>query len=42
MREAIAKAADTVVEKVKSVLLEKVPAGSTAIVAGIGNTVGIG
>ncbi|MCS7136658.1 MAG: DUF1512 family protein [Nitrososphaerota archaeon] len=42
MREVIAKAADTVVEKVKNVLLEKVPAGSTAIVAGIGNTVGIG
>lgn len=42
MKEAIAKAADVVVEKVKSVLLEKVPAGSTAIVAGIGNSVGIG
>ncbi|MEM2910764.1 MAG: DUF1512 family protein [Nitrososphaerota archaeon] len=42
MKEVIAKAADSVVEKVKSVLLEKVPAGSTAIVAGIGNSVGIG
>ncbi|MEM0090060.1 MAG: DUF1512 family protein [Nitrososphaerota archaeon] len=42
MREVIAKAADVVVEKIKSVLLEKVPAGSTAIIAGIGNTVGIG
>lgn len=42
MREVIAKAADVVIEKVKSVVLEKVPAGSTAIVAGIGNTIGIG
>lgn len=42
MRESIAKAADVVVEKVKKILVEKVPEGSTVIVAGIGNSVGIG
>lgn len=42
MREAIAKAADQVVEKVKQTIFEKVENGSTVIVAGIGNSVGIG
>ncbi|MCS7126518.1 MAG: DUF1512 domain-containing protein [Aigarchaeota archaeon] len=42
MREAIAKAADKVIEKVKQTITEKVESGSTVIVAGIGNSVGIG
>ena len=42
MREKIAKAADKVLEKVKQAILEKAEEGSTVIVAGIGNTVGIG
>lgn len=42
MREAIAKAADKIVEKVKQILNEKIEEGATVIVAGIGNSVGIG
>ena len=42
MREDIAKAAEKVVEKVKRLILEKIDDGATVIVAGIGNTVGIG
>ena len=42
MRENIAKAAEKVVEKVKRLILEKIDDGATVIVAGIGNTVGIG
>ncbi len=42
MKESIAKAADSVLQKVRKLLLEKVEEGGTAIVAGIGNTVGIG
>jgi hypothetical protein len=42
MRESIAKAADEVVERVKSIIKNKVNEGSSVIVAGIGNTVGIG
>jgi len=42
MRENIAKAAERVVEKVKRLISEKIDDGATVIVAGIGNTVGIG
>ncbi|HDJ66717.1 MAG TPA: DUF1512 domain-containing protein, partial [Nitrososphaeria archaeon] len=42
MKENIAKAAEKVVEKVKRLILEKIDDGATVIVAGIGNTVGIG
>ncbi len=42
MREAIAKAADKIVEKVKQIINEKIEEGATVIVAGIGNSVGIG
>ncbi|MEM1947051.1 MAG: DUF1512 domain-containing protein [Candidatus Caldarchaeum sp.] len=42
MRESIAKAADTVLERVKKLILEKVNGGETAVVAGIGNTIGVG
>jgi len=42
MKESIAKAADMVLQKVKKILVEKTDEGSTVIVAGIGNTVGIG
>ena len=42
MRESIAKAADKVLEKVKAIIREKVREGETAIVAGIGNSIGIG
>lgn len=42
MRESIARAADRVLEKVKAIIKEKVEEGGTVIVAGIGNTVGIG
>jgi len=42
MKESIAKAADKVLEKIKAIIREKVKEGETVIVAGIGNTVGIG
>ncbi|MCS7137371.1 MAG: DUF1512 domain-containing protein, partial [Candidatus Caldarchaeum sp.] len=42
MRESIAKSADLVLEKVKKLILEKVNGGESAIVAGIGNTIGVG
>jgi len=42
MKESIAKAAEKVVERVKKLISEKVSDGATVIVAGIGNTVGIG
>jgi len=42
MKESIAKAAEMVVERVKKLISEKVGEGATIIVAGIGNTVGIG
>jgi len=42
MRESIARAADEVVERVKRLITSKVEEGSSVIVAGIGNTVGIG
>jgi len=42
MREAIAKSVDKIIEKVKQVITEKIEEGATVIVAGIGNSVGIG
>ncbi|MEM4883835.1 MAG: DUF1512 family protein [Nitrososphaerota archaeon] len=38
----MARAADEVVERVKNIIKSKVEEGSSVIVAGIGNTVGIG
>ncbi len=42
MRESIAKAADEVAEKVKNLIKSRIEEGFSVIVAGIGNTVGIG
>jgi len=42
MRESIAKAADEVAEKVRKLISDKIEEGFSVIVAGIGNTVGIG
>ncbi len=42
MRESIAKSVDKILEKVKQTILEKVDKDYTVIVAGIGNSVGIG
>ncbi|MDW8063077.1 MAG: DUF1512 domain-containing protein [Candidatus Caldarchaeum sp.] len=42
MRESIAKSADVVIEKVRQLILEKVNGGETVVVAGIGNTIGVG
>ncbi|MEM1583959.1 MAG: DUF1512 domain-containing protein [Nitrososphaerota archaeon] len=42
MRESIVKAADKIIEKVKQLVNEKVEKGATIIIAGIGNSVGIG
>lgn len=42
MRESIAKAAEEVVERVKNIIRSKVEEGASVIIAGIGNTVGIG
>ena len=42
MRESIAKAADEVVEKVRKLIADKIEKGFSVIVAGIGNTIGIG
>lgn len=42
MRESIVKSADAVVSRVKELIKNKVPSNGTAIVAGIGNTIGVG
>lgn len=42
MRESIIKSTDTVVNRVKELIRDKVPSNGTAIVAGIGNTIGVG
>jgi len=42
MKESIAKAADVVLQKLRNVLKEKVEDGGIVVVAGIGNTVGVG
>lgn len=42
MRESIVKAADTVLSRLRDLIREKVPEGGCAVLAGIGNTIGIG
>jgi hypothetical protein len=42
MRESIAKAADVVLEKVRKLILEKAGEGDVVVIAGVGNTVGVG
>jgi hypothetical protein len=42
MKKEIADAADKVSERVKELIIERTKSGSTVIVAGIGNTVGVG
>ncbi len=42
MIKTIAEKADVVAEKVKKLVLETVPEGGTALIVGIGNTLGIG
>lgn len=42
MRESIVKATDKIIEKVKQAINEKVEKEATVIIAGIGNSVGIG
>jgi len=42
MRESIVKSADTVVNRLKELIRDKVPTNGTAIIAGIGNTIGVG
>lgn len=42
LSKKLAIAVDKAVERVKEIILEKVPEGGVAIVAGIGNTIGIG
>ncbi|MEM2096018.1 MAG: DUF1512 domain-containing protein [Candidatus Caldarchaeum sp.] len=42
MKESIARAADVVLARVKKLILDKVEGGEIAVVAGIGNTVGVG
>ncbi|MDT7864372.1 MAG: DUF1512 domain-containing protein [Thermoproteota archaeon] len=42
MLKVIAEKADVVVEKVKKLVIETVPEGGTALIIGIGNTLGIG
>ena len=42
MRKEIFDAADTAIERIKRLLLERTKKGDSVIIAGIGNTVGIG
>ena len=42
MRKEIADSADTVIERVKNVLLERTKEGDKVIIVGVGNTIGIG
>lgn len=42
LKEKIYKAADVVIERIKKLIIEEVPPGFTAVLAGIGNSVGIG
>jgi hypothetical protein len=42
MRKEISDSADKVIERVKSVLLERTKEGDKVIIAGVGNTIGIG
>jgi len=42
MRESILKSADYVVDRLKDLIRDKVPTNGSAIIAGIGNTIGVG
>jgi len=42
MRKEVFDAVDTAIERVKRVIMEKTKEGDAVIVAGIGNTIGIG
>jgi hypothetical protein len=42
MRKEIFEAADTVITRIKRLILERTKKGDTVIIAGIGNTIGIG
>ncbi|MCS6788663.1 MAG: DUF1512 family protein, partial [Aigarchaeota archaeon] len=42
MKESIAKASDVILTKLKETIRKNVPENGTVVVAGIGNTVGIG
>ena len=42
MKKEIMEAAEKVIERIKSLILEHSKPGDTVIVAGIGNTIGIG
>jgi hypothetical protein len=42
MKKEITEAADKVSQRVKELVTERTKPGSTVIVAGIGNTVGVG
>jgi hypothetical protein len=42
MKKEIAEAADKVSQRVKEIVIERTKPGSTVIIAGIGNTVGVG
>jgi hypothetical protein len=42
MRKEISDAAETAIERIKSLILERTKKGDTVIIAGIGNTIGIG
>jgi len=42
MKKDIAEAADTVIDKIKRLILERTKEGELVIVAGIGNTIGVG
>jgi hypothetical protein len=42
MRKEIFDAADTVIQRIKRLLLERTKKGDEVIIAGIGNTIGIG
>jgi hypothetical protein len=42
MRKEIADSVDTVIERVKNVILERTKEGDTVIIVGVGNTIGVG
>jgi hypothetical protein len=42
MRKEISDSADTVIERVKNVILERTKEGDKIIIVGVGNSIGIG
>jgi hypothetical protein len=42
LRKEIFEAADPVIERIKRLILERTKSGDSVIIAGIGNTIGIG